>query len=80
MVEIKPCTCEAEKLTQVEREEGKTIEDSRKKSGNQWIIPYPWKRDPSLLPDNRQQAVKRLEATEGSSVETQNMLKPTSSR
>ena len=63
-VEIKPCTCEAEKLTQVEREEGKIIEDSCKKSGNQWIIPYPWKRDPSLLPDNRQQAVKRLEATE----------------
>ena len=63
-VEIKPCTYEAEKLTQVEREEGKIIEDSCKKSGNQWIIPYPWKRDPSLLPDNRQQAVKRLEATE----------------
>ena len=63
-VEIKPCMCEAEKLTQVEREEGKIIEDSCKKSGNQWIIPYPCKRDPSLLPDNRQQAVKRLEATE----------------
>ena len=62
-VEIKSCTCEAEKLTQVEREEGKIIEDSCKKSGNQWIIPYPWKCDPSLLPDNRQQAVKRLEAT-----------------
>jgi hypothetical protein len=28
------------------------------------MIPYPWKRDPSLLPDNRQQAIKRLEAIE----------------
>ena len=46
------------------RGEGKIIEDSCKKSGNQWTIPYPWKPDPSLLPDNRQQAVKRLETTE----------------
>ena len=28
------------------------------------MIPYPWKRDPSLLPDNKQQAIKHLEATE----------------
>ena len=63
-VQIEPCLCEAEKLSQVEREEGKMIEQSCKKSGNQWMIPYPWKRDPSLLPDNRQQAIKRLEAIE----------------
>ena len=30
----------------------------------QWIIPYPWKRDPNLLPDNKLLALKRLEATE----------------
>lgn len=58
-IEIQPCLFEAEKLSQVEREEGKKIEESCKESGNQWII-----RDPSLLPDNRQQAIKRLEATE----------------
>ena len=63
-VEIQPCLCEAEKLSQAEREEGKMIEESCRKSGNQWVIPYPWKRDPSLLPDNRQQAIKHLEATE----------------
>ena len=40
------------------------IEESCTKSGNQWVIPYPWKRNLSLLPDNRQQAIKRLEATE----------------
>ena len=51
-VAIQPCLCEAEKLSQVEREEGKMIEESCTKSGNQWVIPYPWKRNPSLLPDN----------------------------
>ena len=40
-VEIKPCMCETEKLTQVEREEGKIIEHSCHED-NQWIIPYPW--------------------------------------
>jgi hypothetical protein len=63
-VQIEPCLCEAENLSQVERKEGKMIEQSCKKSGNQWMTPYPWKRDPSLLPDNRQQAIKRLEAIE----------------
>ena len=63
-VAIQPCLCEAEKLSQVEREEGKLIEESCTKSGNQWVIPYPWKRNPLLLPDNRQQAIQRLEATE----------------
>lgn len=28
------------------------------------MVPYPWKKDPSLLPDNRQSAVKRLVSTE----------------
>ena len=28
------------------------------------MIPYPWKRDPQNLPDNKSQAVKRLESTE----------------
>ena len=51
-VAIQPCLCEAEKLSQVEREEGKMIEESCTKSGNRWVIPYPWKRNPSLLPDN----------------------------
>ena len=32
--------------------------------GDQWLMPYPWKRDPKSLPDNRVQAVKRLQAPE----------------
>ncbi|XP_048590228.1 uncharacterized protein LOC116612667 isoform X2 [Nematostella vectensis] len=63
-VEVKPCVCEADKLSQVEREETEVISNSCRKVGNQWEIPYPWKKDPSQLPDNKPAAVKRLEATE----------------
>jgi hypothetical protein len=63
-VAVKPCCCEVGKLSQVERAEGKLIEDSCQKIGNQWLIPYPWKEDPKHLPDNKEQAVKKLEATE----------------
>ena len=63
-VEVKPCICEADKLSQVEREEAEVISQSCQKVGKQWMIPYPWKKDPKLLPDNRSLALKRLEATE----------------
>ena len=63
-VQVESCLCEQDKLSQVEREEKILIEKSCKKVGNKWLIPYPWKRDPKQLPDNRPQAVKRLEATE----------------
>lgn len=63
-VEVKPCVCEADKLSQVEREEAEAISKSCHKIGQQWMIPYPWKRDPKFLPDNRSLALKRLEGTE----------------
>jgi hypothetical protein len=63
-VEVKPCLCEPEKLSQAENEGKLIIEKSCKKVGTQWLIPYPWKKDPKQLPDNRSQAVKRLESTE----------------
>ena len=63
-VEVKPCICEADKLSQVEREEKLMIEQSATKIGSQWMIPYPWKKDPNLLPDNKVQARKKLETTE----------------
>ena len=63
-VAIKPCNCEADKLSSFERKEAKTIEKSCQKIGTQWLIPYPWKRDPSTLPNNRLQAEKKQEATE----------------
>ncbi|XP_068680046.1 uncharacterized protein [Montipora foliosa] len=63
-VALKPCVCNADKLTQTEREEAKLIEESCFKVENQCMIPYPWKKDPNLLPDNRGLAIKRLESTE----------------
>ncbi|XP_068678843.1 uncharacterized protein [Montipora foliosa] len=63
-VAITPCLCPANKLSQIEREEAKIIESSCQKNGNQWVVSYPWKRDPALLPDNQSQAIKKLEATE----------------
>ena len=63
-VAVKPCVCDADKLTQTEREEAKLIEESCLKVENQWMIPYPWRKDPSQLPDNRGLAIKRLESTE----------------
>ena len=63
-VQSEECFCKSEKLSQVEREEAKVIGGSCKKSGNQWLIPYPWKRDPKMLPENKIQATRKLEATE----------------
>ena len=63
-VEVNPCVCEADKLSQVEREEAEVISRSCQKIGQQWMIPYPWKKDPNLLPDNKSLALKRLETTE----------------
>ena len=63
-VTAKPCDCNAPKLSQTEREEAKIIEDSCIKVGDQWMIPYPWKKDPKLLPDNKEYALKRLESLE----------------
>ena len=63
-VQVKPCVCEADKLTQAEREEAEIISKSCEKVAKQWMVPYPWKKDPLLLPDNRPLAMKRLESTE----------------
>lgn len=59
-VAMKPCVCDAG----TEREEAKLIEESCFKVKNQWLIPNPWRKDPNLLPDNRDLALKRLESTE----------------
>ena len=42
----------------------KLIEDSCELQENKWIMKYPWKRDPSCLPDNYVQVLKKLESTE----------------
>ena len=63
-VEGKICSCETKKLSPIESREAKIIESSCQKVGNQSLIPYPWVKDASELPDNKAQAEKRLEATE----------------
>ena len=51
-------------LSKIEQEEAKLIEQGCKPIGKRWEMAYPWKVDPRTLPDNRELAVKRLEATE----------------
>ena len=63
-VEVKPCVCDADKLTQMEREEAEIISESCQKRDSQWMVPYPWKKDPILLPNKKSLAMKRLESTE----------------
>ena len=63
-VTAKPYNCNAPKLSQTEREEARIIENSCVKVGNQWMIPYPWKKDPKLLPDNKDYALKCFESLE----------------
>ena len=63
-VEVQQCLCEPDKLSQVEHEEKLVIEKSCKQVGNRLLVPYPWKKDPKQVRDNRYQEVKRLESTE----------------
>ena len=42
-VAVKPCNCETDKLSPIERKEVEVIEDSCQKIGNQWLVLYPWK-------------------------------------
>ncbi len=63
-VQVDPCVCDANKLNQLEREEKMMIENSARKVGEQWMVPYPWKRNPEELPDNKEQAINRLKSTE----------------
>lgn len=59
-VMLKACVCDEDKLSQMEREERRMTEDFCVKIGNQWMIPYPWQKNPNLLPDNKPLVMKRL--------------------
>nr|XP_054761134.1 uncharacterized protein LOC129267449 [Lytechinus pictus] len=59
-----PDNCQLSGLSRQEADECKLISDSCKKVGNQWLVPYPWCKDPNQLPDNRSKAEKMLYATE----------------
>ena len=58
------CGCQQMKMTNQERDEYNIIYNSCEKEGKQWKIPYPWKRNPDQLPDNRAQAEMVLKSTE----------------
>lgn len=57
-VEGKPSVCEADNLTDIQSEEGEILSKSREKVGKQRMVPYPWKKDSNLLPDNRPLTMK----------------------
>ena len=63
-VSTAPCTCEGAKLSAQEIEELKLIEESCELQGNKWIMKYPWKRSPFILPNNYVQVRKKLESLE----------------
>ena len=63
-VTVTPFVCDADKLTQTEREEAKLIEEYCIKVDSKEMIPYPWRKDPKLLSGNRDLAMKRFESTE----------------
>ena len=63
-VSVSPCTCKATEMSLQERAEMKMIEESCQLQGDMWIMQYPWKRDPSCLPNNYVQVLKKLESTE----------------
>ena len=63
-VSSKSCECNSENLSPIELHEKKSIENSCERVGNQWMVGYPWKKDRNLLPDNRSQALKKLETIE----------------
>lgn len=60
-VSVVPCTCEAAEMSVQKHAELKLIEESCELKGNKWIMEYPLKRDPSCLPNNYVQVLKKLE-------------------
>lgn len=63
-VNVQPCMCKSDQMSNLERKELKIIEESCQLKENRWEMSYPWKRDASLLPNNYEQVLKKLESTE----------------
>ena len=63
-VAVSPCTCEAAKMSPLERAEMKIIEEACTLEDSKWTVEYPWKRDPTELPDNYAQVVSKMESME----------------
>ena len=58
------CNCQEVEMSLKEQQELKLIEESCELVGKKWIMNYPWKKDPSQLPNNYSQVLKKLESTE----------------
>ena len=54
------CSCKPEDISPSESQVKQQMENSCVKKGKQWEMPYPWKKDPSQLPDNKSQAQMKL--------------------
>ena len=66
-IAVNPCCVQQKRgkvMTETERFEDDLIRKSAIKIGEQWMIPIPWSRSPSELPNNYSQAFARLKATE----------------
>ena len=58
------CECDTGRMSPIEKTEYDVIKDSCTKTGDQWTVSYPWRKDPDLLPDNQSQVKHMLTATE----------------
>ncbi|KAJ8019123.1 hypothetical protein HOLleu_42503 [Holothuria leucospilota] len=66
-VKLQSCDCRPTdklKLTLAEREDYKEMWRSCEKVGNRWMVPYPWKRDPTELTNNKGQCMAKLQSIE----------------
>ena len=63
-VSVPPCTCEAGKMSKEEKAKLRLLEENCKLQGNCWLMKYTWKKDPTCLPNNYTQVLKKLESTE----------------
>ena len=62
---VQSCACtNPVNMSKTEQTEYDVIYNSCIKKGKQLMVPYPWRKDPSQLPDNRTQAERVLESTE----------------
>ena len=41
-----------------------TLATLARRVGNQWMVPYPWRKDPNFLSNNKSLALKHLVLTE----------------
>lgn len=66
-VKLLNCKCKPSddmKMSPGEREQFNDMWDSCKKVNGRWLVPYPWKKDPKELPNNKKQCMAKLVSIE----------------